>query len=176
MALSLSPSASLRYSLALFRFHPPLPLVARRAVRHGAIRRAQTVRRDPTREVPDDRQERLQRHQELELGRVVEKVPGARTHRTPQARQHPPGHTLPPLVPSHLCVLPDEPHRQAPLEDRGRVHRPRWEREGVGGLRVDEQRARRGPSESTRTMTMTMTICAGVCSSACLSHTPSPCW
>jgi len=59
----------------------------------------------------------LQGHQPGQFGCIIEKVPGAGTHRAYQRRQHPKGEGTPRRILADFAIDPDQPDRQDPLQD-----------------------------------------------------------
>mmetsp|Transcript_10579 Transcript_10579/g.30559 ORF Transcript_10579/g.30559 Transcript_10579/m.30559 type:complete len:320 (-) Transcript_10579:263-1222(-) len=101
--------------------------------------------------VSHDRQEGLQPDEEVKLAGVVEEVVRARADATRMKRQHAPCEPLPSGIPSHIGVLPYQPHGDQPLHQRRHVDGPRRQRQGVPRLRVRIRKHRQGAQQHSHT-------------------------
>ena len=136
-------------------YYYPVRLVRLRLVRlHRLALFDDGPRRDPARAVTEQRQQRLQRHQRVDAGRVVEEVEGARAETRGEKRRHRDGHVSPIFIPRNVGISVNQSHRDGPLRHGRHVHRPRGHRQRVrrlvkrgaepGGLRAERQRERPG--------------------------------
>ena len=79
------------------------------------------------------RHSRLEGDQPLQRRHIVEKMPGAGTHRTHQRRQHPKRERPPSWVFDNFAVAPNQPDGEHPLHHAGNMDRPGGNGENMHG-------------------------------------------